>query len=74
MSELIVGTVIDCLEFARSGGVLERKVGLDELPRLADLLATTAGVLSVRLDGWRDGQGKSWLQVEISGERDGSGD
>ena len=68
MSELIVGTVIDCLEFARSGGVLERKVGLDELPRLADLLATTAGVLSVRLDGWRDGQGKSWLQVEISGE------
>lgn len=68
MSDLIAGTVIDCLEFARGGGVLERKVGLDELPRLAGLLATTDGVLSVRLEGWRDEQGKSWLRVDITGE------
>ncbi|MCX7149248.1 MAG: YceD family protein, partial [Rhodocyclales bacterium] len=68
VSDLIAGTVIDCLEFARSGGVLDRNVGLDELPRLADLLTTTAGVLSIRLEGWRDKQGKSWLQVDIAGE------
>jgi len=48
--------------------VLERSVGLDELPRLADLLTTTAGSLSVRLEGWRDEQGKSWLQLDIAGE------
>ena len=68
MSDSIAGTVIDCLEFARSGGVLERSVGLDELPRLAELLTTTAGFLSVRLEGWRDEQGKSWLQLNIAGE------
>lgn len=68
MSDSIGGTVIDCLEFARSGGVLERSVGMDQLPRLADILVTTQGSLSVRLEGWRDEQGKSWLQVNISGE------
>jgi uncharacterized protein len=68
VSDSIAGTVIDCLEFARSGGVLDRRVGLDELPRLAELLTTTAGFLSVRLQGWRDDQGKSWLQLNIAGE------
>ncbi|MFA4968702.1 MAG: YceD family protein [Sulfuritalea sp.] len=68
MSDSIAGTVIDCLEFARSGGLLERSVGLAELPRLAELLTTTAGSLSVRLEGWRDEQGKSWLQLDIAGE------
>lgn len=48
--------------------MLERSVGLDELPRLADLLSTTDGFLSVRLEGWRDEQGKSWLQLDIAGE------
>ena len=68
MSESIAGTVIDCLEFARIAGVLERKVGLDELPRLADLLAGIGGFLSVRLEGWRDEAGKSWLQLDIAGD------
>lgn len=68
MSDPIAGTVLDCLEFARSGGVLERSISLDELPRLADVLATTAGYLSVRLEGSRDDAGKSWLQVDIVGE------
>jgi uncharacterized protein len=68
VSDSIAGTVIDCVEFARSGGVLDRSVGLDELPRLADLLTTTVGRLSVRLEGWRDSAGKSWLQVAIAGE------
>ncbi len=68
MSDSIAGTVLDCLEFARNGGVLECSIGLDELPRLADLLTTTAGFLSVRLEGWRDDAGKSWLQLDITGE------
>lgn len=68
MSASIAGTVIDCLEFARSGGVLERSVGLDELPRLADVLVATKGFLSVRLEGLRDDKGKSWLKVDIAGE------
>ena len=68
VAESIAGTVIDCLEFARSGGVLERSVGLDELPRLADVLVATTGFLSVRLAGSRDDKGKSWLQVDVAGE------
>lgn len=68
MSDSIAGTVIDSLEFARSGGVLDRRVSLAELPRLADVLTTTEGVLSVRLVGWRDEQGKSWLQLDVTGE------
>ncbi|MDP2826614.1 MAG: YceD family protein [Sulfuritalea sp.] len=68
MSDSIAGTVLDCLEFAHSGGVLERSVALDELPRLADVLVTATGFLSVRLEGWRDDAGKSWLQVDIAGE------
>jgi uncharacterized protein len=64
----IAGTVLDCLEFARSGSVLERSISLDELPRLADVLVTVAGFMSVRLEGSRDEAGKSWLQVDIVGE------
>jgi uncharacterized protein len=63
----IGGTVIDGLEFARGGGVLERSIGLGELPRLADLLVSTAGCLTVRIEGWRDEAGKSWLQLDIKG-------
>jgi uncharacterized protein len=68
VSESIAGPVLDSLEFARSGGVLDRRVRLDELPRLADVLASTEGTLSVRLEGWRDAEGKSWLRVNIAGE------
>jgi hypothetical protein len=45
VSESIAGTVLDSLEFARSGGVLDRRVRLDELPRLADLLASNEGIV-----------------------------
>lgn len=68
MSDSIAGTVLDSLDFARNGGVLERKLRLDELPRLADSLAITTGFLSVRLEGWRDREGKSWLRVAVVGE------
>jgi uncharacterized protein len=68
VSDSIAGTVLDSLEFARNGGLLERRVDLGELPRLADVLATRTGSLAVRLEGWRDVEGKSWLQLDISGE------
>lgn len=68
MSDSIAGTVLDCVEFARNGSVLDRSVGLVELPRLADHLASRAGILSVRLEGSRDGEGHLWLQVDIAGE------
>jgi uncharacterized protein len=48
--------------------VLERSVGLDELPRLADVLVATKGFLSVRLEGSRDDTGRSWLKVDIAGK------
>ena len=67
VSDSIAGTVLDCLEFARNGGVLERRVELGEMPRLADVLATSSGSLAVRLEGWRDAEGKSWLQLDVSG-------
>lgn len=60
-------TVIDPLEFARSGASLQRRVKLDALPRLADLLVSNDGFLDVRLEGERDADGKSWLLVEIAG-------
>lgn len=70
VSDSIAGPVIDPLEFARKGGRLEREVGLHELPRLIDVLSTTAGSLSVLLVGWRDEEGGSWLQLDIAGEPD----
>jgi uncharacterized protein len=68
VSDSIAGTVIDCLEFARSGGVLDRSIGLDRFPRLADVLTSREGFLAVRLEGWRDSEGKSWLQLDVTGE------
>ncbi|MBN8474734.1 YceD family protein [Sulfuritalea sp.] len=68
VSDSIAGTVLDCLEFARIGAVLERRVELGEMPRLADVLAKSSGSLAVRLEGWRDAEGKSWLQLAVSGK------
>ena len=67
MSESIAGTVLDGLEFARNGGVLDRRVSVAEMPRLADSLAAAAGWLAVRIEGARDEEGKSWLQLEVAG-------
>lgn len=67
MSDSLDGTVIDSLEFARSGASLQRSVGFDALPRLADLLAATDGTLTIRVDGRRDAEGKSWLLLDVAG-------
>jgi len=60
-------TVIDSLEFARSGSLLRRDVGIGDFSRLADLLVSTDGSLNIRLEGRRDAEGKSWLLLEVEG-------
>jgi uncharacterized protein len=67
VSDSLAGTVIDSLEFARSGATLQRSIGFDAMPRLADLLVSTDGSLKLRVDGRRDAQGKSWLLLDIEG-------
>jgi uncharacterized protein len=67
VSEHGPSTVIDSLEFARSGATLQRRLALSGLPRLADLLHSAEGFLEVRLAGERDAEGKSWLVLEIDG-------
>lgn len=67
MSDSLDGTVIDSLEFARSGAFMQRSVDFGALPRLADLLAATDGTLNIRVDGLRDTEGKSWLLLDIEG-------
>lgn len=67
VSDPIANTVIDAPEFARSGSSLRRRVAIAELPRLEDLLHSTAGELDVRLEGRRDEEGKSWLLLEVDG-------
>ncbi len=64
----MIDVVIDSLEFARGGRVREGTIRIDRLPRLQDLLADPVGELSVRLEGWRDEEGKSWLHLDVVGE------
>lgn len=59
---------IDSLEFARIRSVLEGTLGVAELPRLQDVLATQEGALEVRLEGSRDTDGKSWLHLDVTGK------
>jgi uncharacterized protein len=64
--------VLDGLEFARCGRALSGIVSFADLPRLADVLADVladdCGHFTVSLEGHRDDEGKSWLDLKISGE------
>lgn len=44
-------TLIDSLQFARTGAVLTGEVAVASLPRLGDLLASGSGVFAYRLQG-----------------------
>lgn len=59
--------VIDSLEFARHGRVIEGAVPLACLQRLEDDLLAAEGDFSVRLQGWQDDDGKSWLRLTVAG-------
>ncbi len=60
------GEVIDGLQFARAA--LERRgnVGMERLPRLAQLRCSTEG-LEYRLRGGRAGNGKPCLRLSVTG-------
>jgi uncharacterized protein len=60
-------TVIDSLAFAQDGRVIEGAAPLAHLPRLADGLLEQRGSLGVRLRGWQDEEGKSWLHLVVQG-------
>lgn len=59
--------VVDSLEFARKGGHLAGSVAVAALGRLADALADTGGELAYSLDGGRNGDGKPFLHLRVSG-------
>ena len=58
---------IDGIEFARQGLRLAASVEVAAMPRLAEGLADPSGRLACELVGHRDGEGKSWLDLGISG-------
>jgi len=64
---LVAGLKVDCLEFARLGRNVAGELAFADLPRLADMLFDSTGCLTVNLDGYRDNDGKSWLDLRISG-------
>lgn len=59
--------IIDGLAFAREGAVAAGTIPVAAMPRLADLLADTDSALNCRVGGEKDGEGKSWLDLSVSG-------
>ena len=60
-------TVIDSLEFARTGGRISGQTPIAALSRIADLLAGNAGSLECEVRGERDREGNSFLLLDVSG-------
>ena len=60
-------TVIDSLEFARTGQTLRGNLPLPELSRLKDSLADTLGTVEFEVTGGEDARGRPILTVVISG-------
>lgn len=59
---------IDSLDFARRGGELSGEVPVAELPRMADILADSAGKISYVLYGFTGKDGKPQLELILDGE------
>jgi uncharacterized protein len=60
-------TVIDGLEFARSGSQLQGAVAVAELPRLTDSLFDTGGELKFLVRGGHDARHRPRLQLTVEG-------
>ena len=58
---------IDSLDFARRGGELSGEVPVAELPRMADVLADSAGEISYVLRGFTGKDGKPQLELSLDG-------
>ncbi len=61
-------TVIDSLEFARSGQQLYGEVRVAQLPRLADSLFDAGGNLRYTLSGGYDAERRSRINLKVEGE------
>lgn len=59
--------VLDGLAFANEGKTLAGLVAVVALPRLSEGLADDSGRLECCVTGSRDGDGKCWLALEVSG-------
>jgi uncharacterized protein len=59
--------VLDGLAFANEGKTVAGFVAVAALPRLVEDLADNIGRLDCRVTGSRDGDGKCWLALEVSG-------
>ena len=58
---------IDSLDFARRGGELSGEVPVAELPRMADILADSAGKISYVVHGFTGKDGKPQLELILDG-------
>jgi uncharacterized protein len=61
------GVVVDGLEFARLGRRLAGRMPVRGLPRLTDQLADDGGDIEWELRGTQDKEGKSFLELSVSG-------
>jgi uncharacterized protein len=59
--------VVDGLAFASDGAAVSGFVAVAALPRLSEGLADDQGRLDCRVTGARDGDGKCWLSLAVSG-------
>ncbi|MDR2209303.1 MAG: YceD family protein [Azoarcus sp.] len=66
-AEAVAARVTDVFGFAAGGGALEGEVPVARLDRLSDQLATTQGVVSWRLSGSLDAEGRPRLDLALSG-------
>jgi uncharacterized protein len=58
---------IDSLDFARRGGELRGVAPVAEMPRLQDLLASSAGEIGYIVRGLPDENGKPMLEITVDG-------
>lgn len=61
-------TVIDSLDFARTGAVLKGRVPVAALDRLADVLVDRTGALDYELRGELDDEEKPCIDLRVRGE------
>lgn len=64
---MIARHFIDSLDFARKGKQLSGEIPVTELSRLADMLASSDGLISYQLSGFIDKDGNPMLELSLAG-------
>lgn len=60
--------LIDSLDFARNGQEIGGEVQFAEMPRLLDILENPQGSFSYTMQGGKDSQGTSFLDMRVNGQ------